>query len=81
MNGGICPHHKPSPENYEYDVDLRTKKELNIGCKIEWPSNETLIDLVNNSNYSAVGRELNVHATAIKYRLKRRDLLHLIKKK
>lgn len=38
--------------------------------KIDWPSNKTLIEMVNQSSYCQVGRQLGVSDNAIRKRLK-----------
>jgi hypothetical protein len=50
-----------------------------VGCKIEWPSDDELLKRIQKSNCSSVARELGVHDTAIRGRLKRRGLYHLTK--
>lgn len=41
--------------------------------KIDWPSNETLIQMVYSSSYSAVGRQLGVSDNAVRKRLSRQN--------
>ena len=80
MNGGTCPHHKPSLKNYHSNIDLRHNKKLNIGCKIKWPSDMKLIELVNKITIKKASKKLNVHEDSIRHRLQTRNLYHLINK-
>lgn len=77
---GICPH------NPNFDVDLtiletdnRRKGNFGLCCKIEWPSDEDLLKMVQQSNCSAVARKLGVHDTVVRGRLKRRGLYSFTK--
>jgi len=38
---------------------------------VKWPTNDILIKMVEESNFSAVGRKLGVNANSVKKRLKR----------
>jgi len=80
MNDGICPHHKPSPESYDTEIDLRRKRNNDVGCKIVWPENEELISKINEIGLMSVAKELGVDHTAIRGRLKRRGLYELVNK-
>jgi hypothetical protein len=62
-------------------IDKRKVKPLNMGCKIQWPDNNVLLELINQSNVSVVARQLGVHSSAIRNRLKRRGLYDDIKKR
>jgi hypothetical protein len=73
-NGGVCPHHQPSTGEFHFEVDLRTKKAFNIGCKIEWPNDETLVKQLKELGYKVLSEKLGVHADSIRKRLKRRNL-------
>lgn len=59
-------------------VNLRCKscaaKEKN-NCKIDWPSNEALLNLVAETNFCEAGRILGVTDNAIRKRLRLRGLL------
>lgn len=46
--------------------------------KIEWPNNESLIEMINLSTYKNVAIRLGVSPEAISARIKRRNLSHLI---
>lgn len=81
INGGICPHHKPSPKSFELKEDLRNISHFDKGCKINWPSNKKLIKMIIETSATDVSRKLGVHLTAVINRLKRRKLYHLIKEK
>ncbi len=80
-NGGVCPHHKPSLPTYEHELDLRRNRGNDIGTKIAWPDNDTLISRVNETGLMNVAKELGVHDTAIRGRLKRRGLYELVNKR
>ena len=43
--------------------------------RIIWPNNEELVQMVKNTSFSAVGRQLGVSDNAVRKRLKRRGLL------
>jgi group I intron endonuclease len=47
---------------------------LNIGCKISWPNDDDLLDMVNFSTYKKVAQILGVSNVAVRERLKRRGL-------
>lgn len=55
-------------------LDLRKIPRYNKGCKITWPTDNELIQLIKKSNCSKVSRTLGVHVTAVINRLKRRNL-------
>jgi len=55
-------------------MDKRKARKLNQGCKILWPSNDELIILIKEKGYEKLSKELNVHSTSIRNRLKRRGL-------
>lgn len=80
MNGGICPHHKPASLKYNLEKDLRCEKKFNLNCKIDWPDDEKLIELCNNSSVTQIAKELGVDVTAVIGRLKRRKKYNLVKK-
>lgn len=60
-------------------TDKRRNKSFNVGCKILWPENEDLLNMINQSNVEQVAKKLGVHGTAIRNRLKRRNLYDKIK--
>ena len=72
----VCPHQSgiDTPDFGLLQEDRRRNGNFNIGTKIDWPDDETLINMVNRSNCSEVARSLGVHNTAIRGRLKRRNL-------
>jgi hypothetical protein len=77
---GCCPHNSLWLEPKFSEIDLRrTSKSFDFKTKIEWPSDIDLIKMIQQSNCSAVARNLGVHNTAIRGRLKRRNLYHLVK--
>lgn len=55
-------------------MDLRKIPKLNKGCKIQWPCDDDLIKMIRATNCSQVAKELGVHNTAVRSRLKRRGL-------
>lgn len=55
-------------------VDKRKMKPLNVGCKITWPSNDDLIDMINKSNVEQVAKKLQIHPMSIRNRLRNRNL-------
>lgn len=61
-------------------LDKRKLRPLNVGCKIQWPTNEDLLALIENSNIEQLGKVLGVHPSAIRNRLKTRGLYHMVKK-
>ena len=64
---------------YENDKNNFIKRELNVGCKISWPNNDLLIEMINKNGYAETGRQLSVSDGSIRNRLKTRDLLKYIK--
>lgn len=77
---GCCPHNPLWVEPQISDIDLRrTSKNFDFNTKIVWPSDEELLKMVQETNCSEVARKLGVHNTAIRGRLKRRNLYHLVK--
>ena len=51
-------------------TDKRKTRALNIGCKIAWPEDLKLLELLKNSNIEQLAKKLGVHGTAIRNRLK-----------
>jgi Zn finger protein HypA/HybF involved in hydrogenase expression len=49
--------------------------KFNKNTKIEWPTDEELIIMLNNSNFLKLSKELGVSDNAVRKRLKRRKLL------
>lgn len=73
---GECPHQN-GLDKIDFtllEIDRRRKKDFNICNKINWPEDNKLVNMVNQSNCSEVARQLGVHDTAIRGRLKRRNL-------
>lgn len=77
---GVCPHEKEyEPIDFSIlELDFRRKKQLNIGCKIRWPDDEKLIEIVNTYDCESVARAMGIHGTALRARLQRRGLYHLV---
>lgn len=68
---------------YKRKSPIKRKKIhiFNIGCKIVWPSDSELIDMVNKFSYNKIAEKLGVSSVAISSRLKRRNLDSFIIKK
>lgn len=60
--------------------DLRNISHFNIGCKIDWPEDNLLLEMINKSNIEQLSITLGVHPTAIRNRLKCRGLYDQIVK-
>jgi hypothetical protein len=61
---------KPSHSKTKYcSINCSSKSKE----KIDWPSHEKLQEMVNNSNYSAVGRKLGVSDNAVRKRLNNKN--------
>jgi hypothetical protein len=74
---GKCPHQSDfvEPDLSILNIDnRRNKKNFNVGCKIKWPDDDELLAMVKATNCSRVARDLGVHDTAVRGRLKRRNL-------
>jgi hypothetical protein len=65
--------------HYEQTKNNSINRELNIGCKIQWPDNESLIKLVKQEGFMGAGRQLSVSDAAIRNRLKVRGLLEKVR--
>lgn len=80
LNGGICPHQTGVylPDFSLLEHDGRRNKSFNLGEKIEWPEDEQLLKMVNESSCSEVARRLKVHDSAVRGRLKRRQLYNKV---
>jgi len=82
--GGICPH-KSGKTDLSSIQDLRRIKRFNIGCKVEWPSDDELLAMCREIGTRAVAARLGVSPSAPLKRLQRRGLAirqdrHLLKK-
>lgn len=78
---GICPHQVGDITQKIIDMeDRRHNKRNNVGCKIDWPSDDELVAMIKKSNCNQVAKQLGVHNTAIRMRLKRRGLYEQVKK-
>lgn len=64
------PKHRKPRSNGPYIV-----KGYKSCYKTDWPTNETLLQMVKSSSYEAVGRNLGVTGAAVKKRLKTRGLI------
>lgn len=71
INGGVCPHHAPSPENL-WETDLRNIRRYNIGCKFSWPSDDELYSQYIQNGVAKTAKLLGINADAIIRRLKTR---------
>lgn len=78
VNGGICPH-KQNNLIMLPQTDGRRKSVLGKLEKIVWPEDSVLIEMCKQSSCQQVAKKLGVHNTAIRGRLKRRNLYHLVK--
>lgn len=54
------------------------KNRLDTGCKIVWPKDSELIEMINQSTYKEVAKKLGVSDRSISARIKRRNLSSLI---
>jgi len=73
VNGGICPHHSPTPDNL-WDSDLRRVKRFNKGCKYNWPDDAELLRQYLELGCTVAARILGVTADSLIKRLNRRGL-------
>lgn len=48
--------------------------QFNINCKVDWPSDLDLYEMVKSSSYKAIAKQLGVSNIAVRERLKRRGL-------
>jgi len=72
---GCCPHNPNWIEPEFSNLDLRrTSKHFDQNTKIVWPSDQELLNMIFETNCSSVANQLGVHDTAIRGRLKRRNL-------
>lgn len=55
-------------------TDKRKIRKLNINTKINWLPDNELINLINKSNVEQVAKQLGVHGTTIRNRLKKRGI-------
>ena len=60
------------------NMDLRKNRKLNVGCKINWLEDNELIDLIRKSNVEQVAKVIGVSGSAIRKRLKRRNLYEIV---
>lgn len=80
LNDGICPHKKINRSLFPFeDERYGSKALLNKNTKINWPSDEELINMCNESSINSVKGKLNVCYNTIVKRLKRRNKFHLVK--
>ncbi len=79
INGGVCPHIEVIKKLGDFSDGRRTKG-LNIGTKIDWPTDDDLIRMCNESCVSNVAKLLSVDFSTISGRLKRRNKYHLVNK-
>ncbi|MFQ5573257.1 MAG: hypothetical protein ACE5EJ_03290 [Nitrosopumilaceae archaeon] len=80
-NGGICPHEQIVPITDQNIKDLRNFAKYGVGEAINWPSDDILIKMCNETNVENVAKELGIHGTSIRGRLKRRNKYNLVQKK
>jgi hypothetical protein len=73
VNGGICPHHSPSPDDL-WESDLRRLKRFNKGCKYNWPDDVELLRQYMELGCTKTARALGVSADSVIKRLNRRGL-------
>ncbi|CAB4196847.1 Homing endonuclease, LAGLIDADG [uncultured Caudovirales phage] len=55
-------------------TNFRKPSEVDKHCKIIWPENNNLIEMINNSNIEKISKILGVSGSAIRNRLKKRKL-------
>ena len=78
VNGGVCPHISVNRLPCEVE-DGRRKSVFDRNTKIEWPSDDDLIKMCNESSIRKVAKDMGVVWSTIISRLKRRNKYHLIK--
>ena len=76
VNGGVCPHHSPSPKDL-WDSDLRRVKRFNKGCKYNWPSDVDLHRDYLELGPTVVAKKIGVPVDTLVKRIKRHGLLLL----
>lgn len=79
VNGGICPHVHKNKILLPI-IDGRRKSVFGVGQKIEWPPDDELVKLCNELSCERAAKQLGVHGTAIRGRLKRRGLYDKVSK-
>ena len=79
LNNGECPH-KNKNKNLLPIIDNRRISKFNNGTKIDWPEDEDLIKMCNETSVSNVSKKLGVDFSSISNRLKRRGKYNLVKK-
>lgn len=65
----------------EVDFNFRKIRKLDIRSKIQWPNNDDLLKMINDSNVEKVAAKLGVHGTAVRSRLIKRNIYDKIIKK
>lgn len=78
---GECPHKTGcfAPDFSDLNKDGRRVSHFGLATKIEWPDDESLLVMVNKDSCAVVSRQLGVHDSAVRARLKRRGLYSKVK--
>lgn len=80
MNGGVCPHVKII-RKLDPIYDNRHIPQFDMRLKINWPDDDELVNLCNETSISQVAKNLNVDFGSVSGRLKRRGLYEIVSKK
>lgn len=73
INGGVCPHHQPLPDDL-WTSDLRTIKRFNKGCKYSWPDDAELVKLYLDLGCGKAAAQIGCTADSLCKRLNRRGI-------
>lgn len=79
VNNGVCPHVALNRVPCVVE-DGRKRSIFNKNTKINWPSDEDLIKMCNESSIRKVASDIGVKWSTIISRLKRRNKYYLVKK-
>lgn len=82
INDGVCPHKKVN-RVLEPMIDRRfnNKSQMDKNTKIDWPSNDKLVEMCNSISMNSVAKILGVCRSSLTKRLKNRKLYDLVTKR
>ena len=82
LNGGICPHKKINRVLVPLvDRRFNNKSQMDKNTKIDWPSNDKLVEMCNSISMNSVAKILGVCRSSLTKRLKNRNLYDLVTKR
>lgn len=80
INNGVCPH-KHIFRNLQPMIDGRKTSFFDRNTKIDWPLDDELIKMCNESSIRKTAKKLGINPTTIISRLTRRNKYDLVKNK